>query len=168
MADFLKGVAGLAAALAMGKMRRDSDSDYLDQIRTDNKLAPVARKKAPIDKAFDWMGDKLSALTTDPVESATPAAPAATGEQVGLMERLKAGNIDAPGSEAYNRWGDGREQGISMSDDIQAKRLSELPNASPEEGFGTPDTGITKQLFDDAPSSNMVSEQKMQGWLDSQ
>jgi hypothetical protein len=35
---------------------------------------------------------------------------------VGFWERVLAGNIDAPGSEAYNRWGDGFLQGIAASD----------------------------------------------------
>ena len=35
---------------------------------------------------------------------------------VGLFERLRAGNIDQPGSEAFNRWGMGYLQGIAASD----------------------------------------------------
>lgn len=37
-------------------------------------------------------------------------------DHVGLWERLRAGNIDQPGSPAYNRWGAGYEQGIVASD----------------------------------------------------
>jgi hypothetical protein len=34
----------------------------------------------------------------------------------GFWERFRAGNIDAPGSEAYNRWGAGFDAGIRASD----------------------------------------------------
>lgn len=39
-----------------------------------------------------------------------PADPA------GFWERLCAGNLDAPASQAFNRWGRGYEEGLSASD----------------------------------------------------
>ena len=37
-------------------------------------------------------------------------------DPAGLVERLVAGNIDQPGSTAYNRWGAGYDDGIRSSD----------------------------------------------------
>lgn len=45
---------------------------------------------------------------------------ASAGESVGFFERLRAGNIDQPGSEAYNRWGAGR----AKADDAEVTRIA--------------------------------------------
>jgi len=42
-------------------------------------------------------------------------------------DRLTAGNIDERGSEAFNRWGAGRDESIATSDAVQEKRFKELP-----------------------------------------
>lgn len=160
MADFLKSAGGMALAVMMGKMRRDSDNAYIDQRRAANKLPALVREKAPIDKATDWLGEKFSSLTSSspPEAPGVPgAAPSASGESVGFMERLKAGNIDAPGSEAYNRWGAGREQGIAMSDDIQAKRLAELPQAESPPAAFSPEG---QQLVDDMSAESLKGAQE--------
>jgi len=78
----------------------------------------------------------------------TPEAPADTqpvghpSDDVGLWERLKAGNIDQEGSEAYNRWGKGKADGeqrvadLDESSRLEAKKEFDKLQAS-EHGLVT-------------------------------
>lgn len=52
------------------------------------------------------------------------AAGYADGGDVGFFERLKAGNIDDAGSEAYNRWGAGKAAGDASELDRESRRTS--------------------------------------------
>ena len=65
------------------------------------------------------------------------------GGNTGAMNRLKAGNIDQPGSEAYNRWGQGKVAGDAAELaregtratplDVNTAKVGELsPPAKPE------------------------------------
>lgn len=204
MANFLGTIAGLSAAAFAGSKSRQSDHDRLNAYRVANGLKPMEYQKAPIDKAIDWIGDKFKGAegvaTADKLPAAAPAAAPsadpASGDDVGLWERLKAGNIDAPGSEAYNRWGAGRQAGIESSDARQMERLSALPKpAVPgevdpvakldessrldseqhynamEEGENSPDrtdTPVTPKEWEAIPDGNQVNEDSMNGWIDKQ
>lgn len=55
------------------------------------------------------------------------------GESVGFWERIKAGNIDERGSEAYNRWNKDAKADTDNSDARQARRMDEVsaPAAAP-------------------------------------
>lgn len=64
---------------------------------------------------------------------------ASEGENVGFFDRLKAGNIDEPGSEAYNRFGAGRGRrereaaaAFKQMDDIESGRKDEMKRLSDE------------------------------------
>lgn len=55
-----------------------------------------------------------------PVQRFADGGEVFSGDKVGFWERLKAGNIDEPGSEAYNRWGAGK---VDQSD-AETNRLA--------------------------------------------
>ena len=119
MADIFKNIAGLGLATYMGQARRKSDFDRTNQLRLKNGLPELPWEDAPIDKAATWIGDKFKEWTGPAKAAEVPAAVKATeapfvpggSEDVGLWERLKAGNIDQEGSEAYQRWGKGKAEG---------------------------------------------------------
>ena len=50
---------------------------------------------------------------------------------VGFFERLRAGNIDQPGSEAYNRFGAGRGYAQNMDDENEAMRAANRAPSAP-------------------------------------
>jgi hypothetical protein len=50
---------------------------------------------------------------------------------VGFFERIKAGNIDQPGSEAYNRFGAGRGYAQNMDDENEAMRAANRAPSAP-------------------------------------
>lgn len=59
---------------------------------------------------------------------------ASKGEKVGFFERMRAGNIDEPGSEAYKRFGAGRgrmeaelDSAIQEADEVKAKSAAPAP-----------------------------------------
>jgi hypothetical protein len=64
------------------------------------RLAAESIKKGPSKAKFAQGGI---------VKMADGGAPPASDANVGLWERLKAGNIDDPSSEAYRRWGKGKD-----------------------------------------------------------
>ena len=106
-------------------------------------IEPPPVKPSPLKRAAQWVQEKLApaASTAAPAGAAAPSAsPASSPDDVGLIERLKAGNIDQPGSEAYNRWGAGRAAGDASELAREAARTS--PTDSPV---------ITKEMFDQAP-----------------
>jgi hypothetical protein len=188
VANLLKSIGGLAIASLMGKSDR---AKALEKTNAMNKKLGMAEvEQAPIDKAFDWATNKFKDWQAAPsVPSGTPATetaftPVQSGDDVGLWERIKAGNIDAPGSEAHNRWGNGKAEGEARATDLaESSRLeaeqnySDEPVSTPNEvapefqnaakegvSFDAHDaaqSGYTKQMFDDAPSANMVNEEVM-------
>ncbi len=166
MANFFKDAAGLASAAYMGKMLRDQERESANAMRVKRGLKPIEHEPAPIDKAVDWVGEKFKSLTTSSDAAPEAVQEVPTGDNVGLWDRLKAGNIDARGSEAYNRWGQGREEGIATSDAIQAQRLNELPQVT--ESITPVAQPVTPAEWKQIPDANMIREQQMSGWLDSQ
>jgi len=58
---------------------------------------------------------------------------ASKDESSGLWDRLKAGNIDAPGSDAYNRWGAGRGRADEAQLGRESKRgmTEDAPTVTP-------------------------------------
>jgi hypothetical protein len=50
---------------------------------------------------------------------------------VGFFERLRMGNIDQPGSEAYNRFGAGRAYAKTMEDEGEAMRAAQRAPSAP-------------------------------------
>lgn len=56
-----------------------------------------------------------------------------SGADVGLWERIKAGNIDEPGSEAYNRWGQGARNQMAAQDETRESTSSHWNNYKPSE-----------------------------------
>lgn len=114
MANAFASIAGLAAATVLGRKTKQQDLARRNKMRVANGLDPIEDQPAPIDKAINWVSDKFKSTpkvdATGPVTAAI-AAPAGGSEDVGLWERLKAGNIDEAGTDAYNRWGQGKTDG---------------------------------------------------------
>jgi hypothetical protein len=52
-------------------------------------------------------------------------------EPVGFFERIRAGNIDQPGTEAYNRFGAGRAYAKNMDDENEAMRAANRAPSAP-------------------------------------
>lgn len=52
-------------------------------------------------------------------------------EPVGFFERIRAGNIDQPGTEAYNRFGAGRTYAKNMDDENEAMRAANRAPSAP-------------------------------------
>lgn len=65
---------------------------------------------------------------------------ASAGESVGFFERLRMGNIDQPGSEAYNRLGAGRAQLDRMDAEAEEVRAANRTPA-PAKAADAPDMG---------------------------
>ena len=141
MANAFASIAGLAAATVLGRKTQQQDLARRNKMRAANGLEPIADQEAPIDKAINWVSDKFKSTpkvdATGPV-AAAPKASAGGSEDVGLWERLKAGNIDEAGSEAYNRWGQGKTNGDAAVADLDessredATMTTEQWNAAPD------------------------------------
>lgn len=126
MANFLSGLAGaagLAGAVALGRQGRAKKLARDNAYRAKLGLPALEDEPAPIDKAITWVKDKFSSAPATP-DTPQVAAPAASSEEVGLLERLKAGNIDQAGSEAYNRWGQGKIDGDAAELAREAQRTT--------------------------------------------
>ena len=70
---------------------------------------------------------------------------ASKGDNVGFFERLRMGNIDQPGSEAYNRFGAGRAYADNQDAEYEAMRSatrSPSPAASAPASTQEADTGV--------------------------
>lgn len=79
---------------------------------------------------------------------------ASSGESVGFFERLRMGNIDQPGSEAYNRLGAGRAQLDRMDAEAEEVRAANR-TPTPAKAADTPDLGA----FNEA-GSGVVNDTK--------
>jgi hypothetical protein len=156
MADLFKNIAGLGIAAYMGQSRRKSDFDRTNQLRLKNGLPPLPWEDAPVDKAVNWIGDKFKSWTTPdaakaPAASEAPSAPVVGGsEDVGLWERLKAGNIDQEGSEAYKRWGKGKAEGEQRVAELDESSRLEATKDYSDAPVKLPDS-FTKEQFSQAP-----------------
>jgi hypothetical protein len=102
--------------------------------------APVL-EASPLERAGSWVKDKLSGLTADAAPSSAPVVAGGSGD-VGLMERLKAGNIDDPKSEAYRRWGKGKGAVVAPVGDASAVVDPDAAN---------PDGTYTNDMWAQAP-----------------
>jgi hypothetical protein len=106
--SLFKGFSGGLSAGAKVRAAKDAKAGATAKAAG---TAPPVTEASPMERAGNWVKDKLSSLTGDAASSAS--APAAQidpngSQDVGLVERLKAGNIDDPESEAYRRWGKGK------------------------------------------------------------
>lgn len=184
MADLFKNIAGLGVAAYVGQSRRKSDFDRTNQLRLKNGLPELPWEDAPIDKAMNWAGEKFKTWTSPDTAKAPevtanaaelPAIPGGS-EEVGLWERLKAGNIDQEGSEAYNRWGKGKAEGeqrvVELNESSRSeaeKEFIDTPTEQSEpqpnqellakgvaEGLNSPDRSdqnFSKEQFANAPDA---------------
>jgi hypothetical protein len=84
------------------------------------------KKGGVIKKRFARGGEIMDDAGMDAEEASSKASglKASKGEDVGFFKRLMMGNIDAPGSEAYNKFGAGRGRVENMPVPVrEAKRL---------------------------------------------
>lgn len=178
MANIFGNIAGLGVAAYIGQQRRKNDHELINKERLKLGLPALEYEEAPIDKAFDWVGDKVKSWTTTdtPVAPDAPTTPAVGtpsvggGDDVGLWERLKAGNIDQEGSEAYNRWGKGKQLA-----DQRVAGLEESSRLEAQNNLTDAPVEFTKEQFDNAPDPQVIAEQKWtdamkptEGFLDNQ
>jgi hypothetical protein len=84
---------------------------------------------------------------------------ASAGEKIGFFERLRMGNIDQPGSEAYNRLGAGRAQLDRMdaeAEEVRAANRTPTPAKAadaPDLGaFNEAGSGVVNDTKPDAPA----------------
>lgn len=89
--------------------------------------------------AKKWVGEKLSPSASTPV----PAAPAGAvdpypDQNPSTWDRLTAGNIDQPGSEAYNKYGKGHDDAVMA--DIDNEWMRHKGSAEPLGLEGAPVT----------------------------
>lgn len=71
------------------------------------------------------------------------------GADVGLWERLRAGNIDEPGTEAYNRWGQGARNRIMADEDERAATAAHWRDYADRKA---PASSGTESYEDETPS----------------
>lgn len=104
-------------------------------------------KKAGCATPVNRMHEKLGGVRhfADGGEVDAEAADKAEGlrlskdEKVGLWERLKAGNIDEKGSEAYNRWGAGRAQAERAQMQRETNRAAAAKESQDDADFAEED-----------------------------
>lgn len=87
---------------------------------------------------------------------------ASAGEKVGFFERLRAGNIDDPNSEAYRRFGAGRGQEVRMQkqedmrDSAMAEAFKNAPAQSSAPRTSAQDTQNDKDTAYDSGSKSQT------------
>lgn len=151
MADAITNLlSGAANGYASADLANMTDAQRLAWYRKMNQTPPT-EKPSPLAKAVKWIGDKLPAAAPIPATAA-----ASQDDTVGLIERLKAGNIDQVGSEAYNRWGAGKVAGEASELARESRRStpSEAPPMEPpvaEAADLDANRHFTKQEWLDAP-----------------
>lgn len=115
MSTFGNIAAGLGLGLMAHKTRQSNEAAR--RARYAKLGIPYPEPEAsPLDKVVDWVKSKAPA--------ATDQAAAPSGDGAGLLDRLKAGNIDQPGSEAYNRWGQGKADGDAAELVRESRRVT--------------------------------------------
>lgn len=82
-----------------------------------------------------------------------PVRKMAEGGSVGFWERLRAGNIDEPGSEANMRWGSGKK---AMDAAVAAEQASRAPLPSAEDNM----QAVRDSIAADAPKVSAVDKEK--------
>jgi len=82
-------------------------------------------------------------------------------EPVGFLERIRAGNIDKPGTEAYNRFGAGRAYAKNMDDENEAIRSavrSTMRTPSATAATDATSTALSDDMYSDSgPSAGRSS-----------
>lgn len=128
IANLLSGAANGYTSADLAKM---TDAQRLAWYRKMNQTPP-AERPSPLAKAVKWIGDKLGAPAVPAVPAGNPGNPGNPGNGVSLVERLKAGNIDQVGSEAYNRWGQGKVDGDAAELARESRRATQFESAPVE------------------------------------
>jgi len=82
-----------------------------------------------------------------------PTQKMAEGGSVGLLERLRAGNVDEPGSEANMRWGSGKK---AMDAAVAAEQASRAPLPSAEDNM----RAVRDSIAADAPKMSESERNK--------
>ena len=83
-------------------------------------------------KRYEGGGEVMGEM--DPMEAAAKKRGLEMSNKeapVGFFERLRAGNIDQPGTEAYNRFGAGRGYAQNMDDENEAMRAANRAPSAP-------------------------------------
>lgn len=124
MSNGLNFARGLGAAASIPSMTEEQRLAWYKK----HNIDPPPVKPSPLKRAVKWVGDKLASTAGVSAAGAAPGQPPATPD-VSLIERLKAGNIDEYGSEAYNRWGQGKTDGDAAELAREAARMS--PGSAP-------------------------------------
>ena len=70
-------------------------------------------------------------------------AEASSGDNVGFFERMRMGNIDQPGSEAYNRFGAGRGKEVESEVTRLASRAAAAQSARDDADFADMDREVS-------------------------
>ena len=116
-----KGASGTGKKIASGRMTpaKYAEMEANEPKEKFSRGGGVERKGKTQGSMVKMSGGKRKfaegGMTDDEQEAADKAAGLAESNKEpsgGLWERLKAGNIDAPGSEAYNRYGAGRGKAL--------------------------------------------------------
>ena len=141
--SFGDGFASGASMVSKYKSKSRDKGEWVEPGTYGSGDAP-AREASPMDKTKTWLKDKFNELTAGSSAAADMADAPKGGEDVGLMERLKAGNIDDPKSEAYARWGKGKGATVAPTGDAS--------QVSDPEALG-PGGTFTSAMWDEAPES---------------
>lgn len=174
MADAITNLlSGAANGYASADLAKMTDAQRLAWYKKMN-MTPPTEKPSPLAKAVKWIGDKLGAPAVPAVPAGNPGNP---GNGVSLIERLKAGNIDEVGSEAYNRWGAGKAAGEASELAREGRRTT--PTAGPlveppaatatdldanrhfttQEWTDAPAYRQSNPMWDDLPNDNLAMNQ---------
>ena len=92
----------------------------------------ATRKPMKKFKRYEGGGEVMGEM--DPMEAAAKKRGLEMSNKeapVGFFERLRAGNIDQPGTEAYNRFGAGRGYAQNMDDENEAMRAANRAPSAP-------------------------------------
>lgn len=167
-------IGGLATAYVM-KKRYDAANQSRQPAQ--QPATPSPTEDSIFDKGVTWLKNQFSpGRPTDPAEFAamdggsTPGPsrpPSALGsnDSASTWDRLKAGNIDQVGSDAYNRWGDGaRIQADQTNAGAQAaadaaQNQSQTPDPSSQTDAGGTDPAQFADMDTMSPD-----EQFAAGW----
>lgn len=123
----LSMIGGLGLAYAQGVMlKKQRDHQDLMDVKLGLKTA-TTEDSSWLDKGVDHIKNLFSSKEVNP-----ETAPATHSDSTGLFDRLSAGNIDQVGSEAYNRWGQGKVDGDIAQSTREGKRVTpgEAPTGS--------------------------------------
>ena len=121
----------------------------------------ATRKPMKKFKRYEGGGEVMGEM--DPMEAAAKKRGLDISNKeapVGFFDRIKAGNIDQPGSEAYNRFGAGRGYAQNMDDENEAMRAANrAPSAPAAPAAPAPSARpLTDPMYADYGSNTSSSE----------